>query len=109
MTRRFSSPLEAFNHWVESIPNEVFLRQPVNRKFVEFTFAESNDQILRMVSALHNLGIQPGDHVALLSKKPFGRVILCFGRARNRCYQFYLQFVCADISKIVDYQNQLKG
>ena len=68
MTRRFSSPLEAFNHWVESIPNEVFLRQPVNRKFVEFTFAESNDQILRMVSALHNLGIQPGDHVALLSK-----------------------------------------
>lgn len=65
---RFSSPLEAFSYWAQSTPERVFLRQPVNRNFVEFTFKDADDQIRKMVTAFRKLGINEGDHVALLSK-----------------------------------------
>ncbi|WP_420387221.1 AMP-binding protein [Roseivirga sp.] len=65
---RFTSPLEAFHYWVNKTPDRVFLRQPINRNFVEFTFEETDQQVKTMVTALHNMGIRKGDHVALLSK-----------------------------------------
>jgi len=65
---RFSSPLEAFSHWTRKTPDKVFLRQPVNRTFVEFTFQDTDTQIRKMVTAFRKLGINEGDHVALLSK-----------------------------------------
>ncbi|WP_268124141.1 AMP-binding protein [Roseivirga pacifica] len=64
----FSSPLQAFNHWVSQSPNKVFLKQPINRKHLEFTFKESYDEAAKLASALYKLGVAPGDHVALLSK-----------------------------------------
>ncbi|BBM63933.1 AMP-binding protein [Vibrio alfacsensis] len=61
-------PNEMILKWAEERPNEVYLKQIINRQFVEFTFAEVADQALRLVSALRNLGAQPGDKVALVSK-----------------------------------------
>ncbi|GAL10736.1 long-chain-fatty-acid-CoA ligase [Vibrio astriarenae] len=49
-------------------PNEVYLKQIINRQFVEFTFAEVADKALRLASALQNLGAKPGDRIALISK-----------------------------------------
>ncbi|GAL19707.1 long-chain-fatty-acid-CoA ligase [Vibrio maritimus] len=54
--------------WAHEKPNEVYLKQIINRQFVEFTYAEVADKALRLVSALRGLGIQPGDKVALISK-----------------------------------------
>lgn len=64
----FTSGLEAFNHWVNHIPNQKFLRQPINRNFIEYTYQDADDQIRRMVTGLQNLGIKKGDHIAILSK-----------------------------------------
>lgn len=52
----------------EERPNEVYLKQTINRKFVEYTYAEVADQALKLVSALNDLGVQPRDKVALVSK-----------------------------------------
>lgn len=65
---RFSSALEAFNYWVNQNPNQVFLRQPINRNFIEYTYLDADNEVRRMVTGLQKLGIQPGDHVAILSK-----------------------------------------
>jgi len=64
----FNSPLEAFQHWVEKDPSYVFLRQPINREFIAYSYGEANSQIRKMANALHQIGIKPGDHVAILSK-----------------------------------------
>jgi long-chain acyl-CoA synthetase len=64
----FNSPLEAFGHWVNTDKNFTFLRQPINREFQEYSYGKADDEIRRMAHALHELGIQPGDHVAILSK-----------------------------------------
>lgn len=61
-------PNEMILKWAAERPDEVYLKQIINRQFVEFTYAEVADQALRLVSALRNLGVQPGDKVALVSK-----------------------------------------
>ncbi|EHH1242615.1 AMP-binding protein [Vibrio parahaemolyticus] len=61
-------PNEMILKWAAERPNEVYLKQIINRQFVEFTYAEVADQALKLVSALRGMGIQPGDKVALVSK-----------------------------------------
>ncbi|WP_104037346.1 AMP-binding protein [Vibrio jasicida] len=61
-------PNEMILRWAAERPDEVYLKQIINRQFVEFTYAEVADQALKLVTALRNLGIQPGDKVALVSK-----------------------------------------
>lgn len=66
--QQFNSPLEAFNHWVLKTPDSTFLRQPINRNFIEYTFSSANEEVRKIANALIKNGVQPGDHVALLSK-----------------------------------------
>ncbi|PFG55451.1 long-subunit acyl-CoA synthetase (AMP-forming) [Vibrio sp. ES.051] len=61
-------PNEMILKWAKERPNEVYLKQIINRQFVEYTYAEVADQALKLVSALRSLGVQPGDKVALVSK-----------------------------------------
>lgn len=65
---KFKSPLEAFNHWVNKTPDFTFLRQPIDGTFVEFSYKDADTQVRKIVTALHEQGLQKGDHVALLSK-----------------------------------------
>ena len=64
----FNTPLEAFDHWLKKDPNFIFLRQPIDRKFIEYTRKEVFDQARNIAAALHQMGLKKGDHVALLSK-----------------------------------------
>ena len=64
----FNTPLEAFNHWLEKDPDFIFLRQPVNRKFIEYSRQDTYNQASKIAAALQKMGLKKGDHVALLSK-----------------------------------------
>lgn len=61
-------PSEMILKWAEERPHDVYLKQIIDRKFVEFSYAQVADQALRLVSALQSLGAKPGDKVALISK-----------------------------------------
>lgn len=61
-------PLERFALWVEKRPDAVWLRQPVNGQWHDFTWRQVDDQARRLASALLAQGCEPGDRVALLSK-----------------------------------------
>ncbi|MDF3195790.1 AMP-binding protein [Pseudomonas sp. 1928-m] len=61
-------PLERLALWVEKRPDAVWLSQPVNGQWHDFTWAQVDDQARRMATALHALGCAPGDRVALLAK-----------------------------------------
>lgn len=65
---QFKNTLEAFSNWVDTTPNNIFLRQPKNRVFKEYSFQQANEEARKVAAALKRLGIQPGDHVAILSK-----------------------------------------
>jgi len=63
-----SSPVLQFLHWEKTVPNDIFLRQPIAGVWKERSFAQAGNESRRMAAALLSLGLQPGDHVALLSK-----------------------------------------
>lgn len=54
--------------WAQERPDEIYLKQIINRQFVEYSYADVADKALRLVSALNELGIRPGERVALVSK-----------------------------------------
>lgn len=61
-------PLEMLYHWERQCPDRTYLRQTINREYVDFTWCEVADEARRMVAALRHLGLVAGDKVALLSK-----------------------------------------
>ena len=66
--QNFTSPLEAFAYWVKNTPNQVFLRQPFDRTFTEYTYQEADLEVRKIATALQDMGLSNGAHVALLSK-----------------------------------------
>lgn len=64
----FRSPVEALCHWAKKTPDRIFLSQPVEGGRREYSFAECEDVCRRMASALLEIGLGPGDRVAILAK-----------------------------------------
>lgn len=61
-------PNDMILQWAEERPTDIYLRQIINREFVDYTYADVADKALRLVSAFRALGIQPGERIALVSK-----------------------------------------
>jgi long-chain acyl-CoA synthetase len=68
MTTRTDSPLTCFYGWERSRPDAVFLRQPEGRNWHAMSWAEAGNEARRMAAALRARGLEPGDHVGILSK-----------------------------------------
>jgi len=60
--------IERFYHWETTTPDKVFLRQPKGDSWKELTFAEAGQEARKMVTALKELGLNPGDHIGIYSK-----------------------------------------
>ncbi|GHA40316.1 AMP-binding protein [Photobacterium aphoticum] len=61
-------PTDMMLKWADERANDVYLRQIIDRQFVDFTYAEVTQQALKLVSALQAQGLQPGDRIAIISK-----------------------------------------
>ncbi|OOE88455.1 AMP-binding protein [Salinivibrio sp. AR640] len=61
-------PHDQILRWADERPNHVFLRQIHGRRFHDYTFAEVAEQAQKMVTALRDMGLKPGDKIALISK-----------------------------------------
>jgi len=64
----YPTPLEMVYGWVRKSPDFVFLHQPVNGQYREFTWRDVDDQMRCMASALRGLGFEKGDRIAVLAK-----------------------------------------
>jgi long-chain acyl-CoA synthetase len=62
------TPLDMFYERELKHPNRVFLRQPMNGKWHEYTWGDTARQVRRMAQVLKDLGCEKGDRVAILSK-----------------------------------------
>ena len=64
----YTTPLEMLYKWNETLPDRIFLRQPVNGEYKTYTWAQVNDQARRLATALLAQGLVKGDRVAILAK-----------------------------------------
>lgn len=66
--QNFNSPLEAFQYWENKMPNSVFLKQPLNGKIINYTFAQVGEESRKIANAIKNFNLPERSHIALISK-----------------------------------------
>lgn len=59
------SPIEMLLQWETQTPNKVYLRQPVDGQWQEYTWKQVADQVLRMASALKAMKLPPASRIAI--------------------------------------------
>jgi long-chain acyl-CoA synthetase len=62
------TPLEMFYHWEKTSPDALYLRQPIDGVWHNFSWKRASDETRRVATALQNLKLPPGSHIALASK-----------------------------------------
>ena len=60
--------IDKFCAFEQSQPDQLFLSEPVNGAYKNFTWAEAGQQIRKMAAALNAMGLGKDDKVAILSK-----------------------------------------
>lgn len=63
-----SSPLHQFLNLEKELANEIYLRQPFNGNWKEWTWQQTGKEARRMAAALHALNLPKGSNIAILSK-----------------------------------------
>ena len=61
------SPLEMFYRWEKETPDQVYLRQPKNLQWTEYTWAEVADQVRRIATYLVNKSYPVGSRIGIWS------------------------------------------
>ncbi|MCJ8318722.1 MAG: AMP-binding protein [Colwellia sp.] len=64
----YFTPIENLLNQTARQPNKVFLHQPINRQWQEFTWADVEDQSRRIAAALIAQGFKEGTRIGILSK-----------------------------------------
>ncbi|MCF8461400.1 MAG: AMP-binding protein [Flavobacteriales bacterium] len=61
-------PLDMMYRWERESPDLVYMRQPINGKWHEWTWKETGQEVRKMAAYLKGLGYEPGTKVAMISK-----------------------------------------
>jgi long-chain acyl-CoA synthetase len=64
------SPLDMFYHWEAKKPDEVYLRQPVDQEWRDYTWAEVGNQARRIATALQSMGLTTAGMICLPITRP---------------------------------------
>jgi long-chain acyl-CoA synthetase len=60
--------LEKFYQWENRQAQSVFMRQPINGAYRDYTWWEVGSQVRRMVTALQSMDLPKGTHIGIVSK-----------------------------------------
>ncbi len=66
--KRYTSLPERLYHWEQTTPNRVWLRQPRERQWQEWTWQQAGQEARRMATYLKQRNLAPGSRVALYAK-----------------------------------------
>ncbi len=67
-TENVPTVIERFYHWEKTTPDKVFLRQPKGKHWKTLTYQQAGEEARKLTTALRDLGLAKGDHVAIYSK-----------------------------------------
>jgi long-chain acyl-CoA synthetase len=63
-----STPLLQFLKWEKEVPNDLFLRQPFNGEWRNWTYQQAGEEIRKIAAGLKRLNLPLRSNIALLSK-----------------------------------------
>lgn len=62
------TPVGKFSEFVQKSPDKVFLRQPFQGKWFDYSWKQTDDQVRRMAAYLKSLNLEPQSKIAIISK-----------------------------------------
>ena len=62
------TPLEMLYHWEDTRADNLYMKQPIDGVFKDFTWRETGQQVRKVAAGLIALELPPGTNIALLSK-----------------------------------------
>jgi long-chain acyl-CoA synthetase len=68
MTQHYATIIDKFCYFELTKPNHLFLAEPVNGVYRQFTWAQAGKEVRSMAASLQALGLGKNDKVAILSK-----------------------------------------
>ena len=68
MSETIKTPLEMFYHWESVAADQVFLRQPKELQWTEFTWAQLADRARRLATYITAQGYEPGSRISIFAK-----------------------------------------
>ena len=68
MSKKYITPLEMLYKWEKEIPNSIFLRQPVDDFWHEWTWHDSVNEVRKMSAYLLSLNLPKNSKIGILSK-----------------------------------------
>ncbi|MEX1667836.1 AMP-binding protein [Zhongshania guokunii] len=78
MSNTIKTPLEMFYHWESVAAEQVFLRQPKDLQWTEFTWGQVADRARRLASYISAQGYEPGSRIAVFAKNCADWVVVDF-------------------------------
>lgn len=66
--KNLKTPLEMLYRWENETPNKLFMRQPFQGKWHEFTWQQAATEIRKLANALKSYNLPPKSKIALVSK-----------------------------------------
>jgi len=71
------SPLEMLWHWENTQPNTVYLSQPKDGRWIDYTWKKVADEVRAMAGVLQSYGFPAGSKIASLQKMmPIGSLVI---------------------------------
>ena len=68
MDNAVKTPIEMLYQWEKQTPNKVYLRQPINDEWQEYTWAQVADQARRMAAAIQSMDLPPKSCIAIAGR-----------------------------------------
>ncbi len=65
---QYNSPLQSLYNWEDKIPNKIYLQQPINGVYYNWTWKEFGDEVRRVASYIKSLNLPKDTKIAILSK-----------------------------------------
>ncbi|OWY25581.1 hypothetical protein C7N43_37310 [Sphingobacteriales bacterium UPWRP_1] len=65
---QYKTPLHLLYKWEQETPKNLYLKQPFNGRWINFTWQDAAEQIRRMAAALQAMHLPPQSKIAIVSK-----------------------------------------
>lgn len=64
----YRTPLEMLYHWEQTTPDKIYLSQPIDDVWHNWTWKKTGEEVRKMAAALKAMNLPPNSNIALISK-----------------------------------------
>jgi long-chain acyl-CoA synthetase len=103
----YPSPLEMLYHWERTTPGKIYLRQPFDGRWKEWTWKQTGEEVRKMATAIKKMQLPDNSNIGILSKNCAHWIIcdLAIMMSGHTSIPLYPNFSANSIRQILDHSG----